>query len=112
MQSIALVPLVLVGMLGTPGSDQCKALRRAVPYVLSLMPLLGAATLAVGFAQANHNIVEPRHELARDAAMVWAKAVGRPIGIVAGDHNFAVAASVELPDHPRAWSWDITFAKP
>ena len=59
--------------------------------------------LATSFWQSNHNIVEPTRELAREGASIWAKAVHRPVGIVAGDGFIDLSASLALPDHPRAW---------
>jgi 4-amino-4-deoxy-L-arabinose transferase-like glycosyltransferase len=113
MPVFALVPLLLVSLLRTPNADQLAVLFRASPYLLCLIPVVGVFMLAIGFRQLNHNIVEPRQELAREAASIWGRAIHRPVGIVAGDGAIDFSASLALPDHPRAWAkfgrdWWIT----
>ena len=93
----------LVSLLRTPSADQLTVLYRASPYLLGLIPVVGVFMLATGFRQANHNIVEPTQELAREAASIWDRAIHRPIGIVAGDGFIGFSASLALPDHPRVW---------
>jgi 4-amino-4-deoxy-L-arabinose transferase-like glycosyltransferase len=113
MPVFALVPLLLVSLLGTPSAAQLAVLYRASPYLLCLIPVVGVLMLATGFHQKNHNIVEPTQELAREAASIWGRAIQRPVGIIAGDGFIDFSASLALPDHPRAWEgfarqWWIT----
>jgi 4-amino-4-deoxy-L-arabinose transferase-like glycosyltransferase len=113
MPVFALVPLLLVSLLRTPNATQLAVLYRASPYLLCLIPVVGVIMLVTGFRQANHNIVEPTQELAREAASIWGRAIHRPVGIVAGDGFIDFSASLALPDHPRAWQafgsqWWIT----
>jgi hypothetical protein len=103
MPIFAFVPLLLVSLLRTPNADRLAVLYRASPYLVCLIPVVGVLMLATGFRQANHNIVEPTQELAREAASIWGKAIHRPIGIVAGDGAIGFSASLALPDHPRVW---------
>jgi hypothetical protein len=56
------------------------------------------------FRLSNHNITDPTWELASEGASIWASAVHRPVGIVAGDGNIDFSASLALSDHPRAWA--------
>ena len=112
MPVFALVPLLLVSLLRAPNATQLRVLYRASPYVFCLIPLVGVLMLATSFRQANHNIVEPTQELAREAASIWDRAIHRPVGIVAGDGPIDMSASLALADHPRAWpfqnDWWIT----
>jgi 4-amino-4-deoxy-L-arabinose transferase-like glycosyltransferase len=103
MQVFALVPLLLVSLLRTPNAPQLALLYRASPYLLCLIPVVGVLMLATEFRKSNHNIVEPTQELAREAALIWGRAIHRPVGIVAGDGPIGFSASLALPDHPRVW---------
>jgi len=103
MPVFAFVPILLISLLRTPNADQLGLLYRASPYLLCLIPLAGVAMLTNSFRQSSHNIVEPTRELAAKAASIWWRAVHRPVDIVAGDQKIDVAASLALPDHPRAW---------
>ena len=113
MPVFALVPILLVSLLGTPNATQSGVLYRASPYVLCLIPVVGVLMLATQFRRSDHNVVEPTKELALQAASIWGKAIDRPVGVVAGDPAMDMSASLALPDHPRAWAnfvnhWWIT----
>jgi 4-amino-4-deoxy-L-arabinose transferase-like glycosyltransferase len=103
MPVFAFVPILFVSLLRSPSFDQLGGLYRAAPFLLCLIPVIGLLILVSSFRQLNHNIVSPTWELAFQGASIWTHAVHSPIDIVAGDPIIDFAASLALPEHPRAW---------
>jgi 4-amino-4-deoxy-L-arabinose transferase-like glycosyltransferase len=113
MPVFAFIPILLGSLLKSPVPRQSAALYRAAPLLLCLIPIVGVLMLVNSFRVSNHNIVDPTYELASKGASIWASALHRPVGIVAGDGFIDFSASLTLSDHPRAWagfsdSWWIT----
>src|SRR5262249_13886645 len=113
MPVFAFVPILLVSLLRSPVPHESMALYRAAPLLLCLIPAIGVLMLVTGSSLSSHNVVDPTHELASEGASIWASALHRPIGIVAGDGFIDFSASLTLSDHPRAWAgfndaWWIT----
>jgi hypothetical protein len=113
MPVFAFIPILLVSLLRNPLPDQSTVLYRSAPFLLCLIPIVGVLMLVNSFRLSNHNIVDPTWELASEGSSIWASAVHRPVGIVAGDGFIDLSASLALSGHPRAWAkfgadWWIT----
>jgi dolichyl-phosphate-mannose-protein mannosyltransferase len=104
MPVFAFVPILLVSLLRSPLIGQSAALYRASPFLLCLIPVVGILMLVNSFRLSSHNVVDPTQELASQGASIWANALYRPVGIVAGDGFIDFSASLTLSDHPRAWA--------
>lgn len=103
MPIFALLPVFLAGLLREPSDEQLQQIRRFLIGLMSALPFIAAAILAIGFKQNNRNIVQPQNEIAREAAGLWSRTFHEPVGVVAGSIRYSAAASLELPEHPRAW---------
>jgi Dolichyl-phosphate-mannose-protein mannosyltransferase len=99
----AFIPLLLAGWIRAPAPEQAVQLRRLSTSVLLALPLIGLGVQIVSFKRATVSAVDPQIEFAHMGARVWARTVGVPIQMVAGDHRYAMAASLVLPGRPPAW---------
>jgi 4-amino-4-deoxy-L-arabinose transferase-like glycosyltransferase len=104
MPVFAFVPILLVSLLRSPFPNQSVALYRAAPFLLCVIPMVGVLMLLNSFRLSNHNIVDPTWEVASEGASIWASALHRPVGIVAGDGVIDFSGTLVLSDHPRAWA--------
>jgi 4-amino-4-deoxy-L-arabinose transferase-like glycosyltransferase len=99
----AFISLLLAGWITAPTASQLVHLRRVAMGVLLALPLIGLAVQIISFKRATVSAVDPQIEFAHIGAKVWARTVGVPILMVAGDHRYAMAASLVLPGRPMAW---------
>ena len=97
------VPIALAGLIGRPNADQLAVLNRIFNIAFLAIPIVGAVKLVVDFRAGNDKATEPIPEISRSAEDIWHATIGTPVVIAAGEHRFAVGASLAMADHPRAW---------
>lgn len=107
LQNLYFIPVLALRCLIVADA---QALYRRIFRII--LVFLGSAVLASpfvawsGFRSADRASVDPRSEVAKKLTQWWNETYHRPLKIVGGDANYALAASFYSPDHP---SYFISF---
>jgi Dolichyl-phosphate-mannose-protein mannosyltransferase len=104
LQIFAFLPLLLASFVAPPNQRAKAVLRRVALSVVASLPLVGFAVQVVSLKINASRATDPQIEFAADGMAVWHREVGTPLVIVGGDHRYALAASLNIPDRPAAWS--------
>lgn len=104
MPVFSMLPIVLAGLLPAPDERDLRRVRTVIMGGLVTIMAASPAVLFASFMRPEPSAVEPRTEVAAAAERLWRRASGEPMRLIAGNHRYAMLASVQIPEHPRAWA--------
>lgn len=104
MPVFTMLPILLAALIPAEHAGKGRSGLRIATAALLILAVAAAPLVLVALFRKGHPAaIEPRFELARQAADVWTAATGHPLRVTAGELQFGVNGALVLPNHPTAW---------